>query len=151
MADAIQSVSKDLKNLGLKVTGPRIRILELFMRESDNSGRHLSAEDVYRMLVADKVDIGLATVYRVLTQFEQAGILVRHHLGKDQATFELDDKEHHDHIVCTRCGRVEEFVDEEIERRQNLIAGKYGFQLGGHSMSLYGICAQCLKKEKTKL
>lgn len=101
------------------------------------------------MLLAENLDVGLATVYRVLTQFETAGLLVRRHLGNDLATYELENGEHHDHIVCVRCGKIEEFVDPEIENRQKAIAEKLGFELQGHSLSLYGLCAECRKKAES--
>lgn len=142
---------EELKSMGLKATAPRLKILEIFQKAQTEKGvRHLSAEDVYRMLLEEKIDVGLATVYRVLTQFEAAGILARHHFGDDRATYELDDGAHHDHIVCTRCGRVEEFIDNEIEKRQKQIAAKMGFELESHSLALYGICSDCLKKINKK-
>ena len=147
MSEASASVSQlELKSFGLKATTPRMRILELFLKASGSSVRHLTAEDVYKMLLAENLDVGLATVYRVLTQFETAGLLVRRHLGTDLATYELENGEHHDHIVCVRCGNIEEFVDPEIENRQKAIAEKLGFELQGHSLSLYGLCAECRKK-----
>ncbi|MBU3724173.1 MAG: ferric iron uptake transcriptional regulator [Burkholderiaceae bacterium] len=127
----------DLKNTGLKVTGPRLKVLDIFHRAS---ARHLSAEDVYRALAADSVDIGLATVYRVLTQFEQAGILARSHFESGKAVFELNEGSHHDHLVCLDCGRVEEFYDPEIEDRQRKIAQEKGFELTDHALALYGHC-----------
>ena len=134
---------KELKSAGLKATGPRMRILELFEDALVNGpNRHLTAEDVYKQLVAEEFDVGLATVYRVLSQFESAGLIVRRYFGNDRATYEMDDGSHHDHIVCTRCGRVEEFVDEEIERRQREIAHRLGFELEDHALSLYGICEE---------
>lgn len=140
---------KELKSAGLKATGPRMRILELFEDALVNGpNRHLTAEDVYKQLVAEEFDVGLATVYRVLSQFESAGLIVRRYFGNDRATYEMDDGSHHDHIVCTRCGRVEEFVDEEIERRQREIAHRLGVELEDHALSLYGICEECRKKEK---
>lgn len=140
---------KELKNAGLKATAPRMRILELFQKAQESGAeRHLSAEDIYKQLVAENIEVGLATVYRVLTQFEAAGLIVRHYFGNDRATYEVDDGEHHDHIVCTRCGRVEEFVDKEIEKRQKQMAARLGFELEGHSLSLYGVCEDCRKKEK---
>jgi len=129
----------DLKTTGLKATTPRLRILGLFERASV---RHLSAEEVYRQLAADGLDIGLATIYRVLTQFEQAGLLRRHHFESGKAVFELNDSAHHDHIVCLDCGRVEEFVDEEIERRQATIAADRGFRIRDHSLHLYAECGR---------
>jgi Fur family ferric uptake transcriptional regulator len=130
----------DLKNIGLKATLPRLRILELFEK---SEVRHLSAEEVYRLLLNEGTDTGLATVYRVLTQFEQAGILVRHHFESGKAVFELNRGEHHDHLVCMQCGRVEEFHDAEIEKRQIKIAESRGFSIHDHSLHLY---ADCTKK-----
>ena len=142
---------KELKSAGLKATGPRMRILELFEAALVNGpNRHLTAEDVYKELVAEEFDVGLATVYRVLSQFESAGLIVRRYFGNDRATYEMDDGSHHDHIVCTRCGRVEEFVDEDIECRQREIADRLGFQLEDHALSLYGICRECMRKEFEK-
>jgi len=134
----------DLKSAGLKATFPRLKILDIFRRSSQ---RHLSAEDVYRFLLEEKVEIGLATVYRVLTQFEQAGILMRSQFDGGKAIFELNDGEHHDHLVCTYCGKVEEFWDEEIEDRQHRIAEKHGFTLETHAMVLYGMCRDCQKDQ----
>lgn len=131
----------ELQNIGLKATVPRMTILDLFRKSTT---RHLSAEDVYRQLLADKIDIGLATVYRVLTQFEQAGLLERHHFETDKAVFELKDGKHHDHLVCLQCGRVEEFTDPEIERRQNKVAKERGFAVVEHALYLY---ADCIKKD----
>jgi len=130
----------ELKSIGLKVTVPRMTILDLFRRSAT---RHLTAEDVYRQLLAENFDIGLATVYRVLTQFEQAGLLERHHFESGKAVFELNDGKHHDHLVCLQCGRVEEFADPEIERRQNKVAAQRGFTVVEHALYLY---ADCLKK-----
>jgi Fur family ferric uptake transcriptional regulator len=133
------SKSTDLKSMGLKATFPRLKILELF----ENAGvRHLTAEDVYRMLVAENIDIALATVYRVLTQFEQAGLLERHHFESGKAVFEIKAGQHHDHLVCINCGRVEEFYDEEIERRQKKIAKERGFVIQEHALYLYGVCSK---------
>jgi Fur family ferric uptake transcriptional regulator len=128
---------KDLRNAGLKVTLPRLKILEIL--ESDGV-RHKSAEDIYKSLLGSNEDIGLATVYRVLTQFEAAGLVTRHHFENGMAVFELNRGEHHDHIVCIDCGRVEEFVDVEIEARQKSIAEQRGFEIHDHSMILYGHC-----------
>jgi Fur family transcriptional regulator, ferric uptake regulator len=128
----------DLKNIGLKATLPRIKILEIFQQ---SKVRHLTAEDVYRNLLSEELDIGLATVYRVLTQFEQAGLLSRSNFESGKAVFELNEGTHHDHLVCVDCGRVEEFYDAEIERRQQAIAQERGFKLHEHSLSLYGACA----------
>ena len=128
---------QSLKDIGLKATFPRLKILELF-EKSDL--RHMTAEDVYRLLLADNMDIGLATVYRVLTQFEQAGLLERHHFESGKAVFEMKAGQHHDHLVCINCGRVEEFVDEEIERRQKRIARERGFVIQEHALYLYAEC-----------
>ena len=130
----------DLKNIGLKATLPRLRILDLF-EQSDK--RHLSAEEVYRLLSDEGQDIGLATVYRVLTQFEQAGLLIRHHFDSDKAVFELNQGDHHDHLVCLQCGKVEEFYDAEIEKRQARIAKERGFAIRDHSLQIY---ADCIKE-----
>lgn len=131
------SAPSDLKNIGLKATLPRLKVLELF---ENSEKRHLTAEDIYRMLIAEEIDIGLATVYRVLTQFEQAGLLIRHHFDSDKAVYELNAGEHHDHLVCLQCGHVEEFFDEEIERRQKKIAAERGFTIHDHSLHLYVDC-----------
>jgi len=127
----------DLKTIGLKATGPRLRVLKLF---EHSKVRHLSAEDVYRVLMNEGLDIGLATVYRVLTQFEQAGILQRHHFESGKAVFELNEGSHHDHLVCMQCGRVEEFYDPEIEKRQLRVAKERGFEIREHSLQLYADC-----------
>lgn len=129
----------DLKTIGLKTTLPRLKILNLF---ENSSVRHLSAEDVYKELLNEGEDIGLATVYRVLTQFEQAGLLERHHFESGKAVFELSSDAHHDHLVCLQCGRVEEFYDAEIEKRQIKIAKDRGFSLQEHSLSLYADCTK---------
>jgi Fur family ferric uptake transcriptional regulator len=129
--------SQNLKNIGLKATYPRLRILDLFQHTDQ---QHLTAEEVYRLLTNDDMDIGLATVYRVLTQFEQAGLLERHYFETGKAVFELNKGEHHDHLVCLKCGRVEEFYDAEIERRQNLIATERGFKVKDHALYLYADC-----------
>src|ERR1700756_2313851 len=123
----------DLKNIGLKATLPRLKILEIFQR---SAVRHLTAEDVYRNLLDEGLDIGLATVYRVLTQFEQAGLLVRHHFESGKAVYELNQGGHHDHLVCLQCGRVEEFYDSEIEKRQNKVAKERGFEIHDHQLYL---------------
>ena len=123
----------------MKATGPRLKILEVF--QSANQ-RHLSAEDVYRLLLDDKADIGLATVYRVLMQFEQAGLLLRSNFESGKAVYELDAGQHHDHLVCLDCGRVEEFMDAEIERRQHDIASSRGFKLQEHALALYAHCTR---------
>lgn len=129
----------DLKSSGLKATGPRLRILKLF---EGSKVRHLSAEDVYRFLMKEELDVGLATVYRVLTQFEQAGILKRHHFESGKAVFELNEGAHHDHLVCMQCGRVEEFYDAEIEKRQVRVAKERGFSIREHSLHLYADCTK---------
>lgn len=131
---------QSLKNMGLKATFPRLKILELFEK---STLRHMSAEDVYRMLINENMDIGLATVYRVLTQFEQAGLLERHFFESGKAVFEINSGKHHDHLVCIDCGRVEEFYDPEIEKRQNAIARDRGFAIQDHALYLY---AQCTKQ-----
>ncbi len=128
-----------LKNKGLKVTSPRITVLEIF---NQSKSRHLSAEDVYKKVLEHEGDIGLATVYRVLTQFAEVGILVVTNFETGKTTFELNEGGHHDHLVCLSCGSVVEFHDEEVESRQEIIAKKHGFKLINHSMSLYGLCAK---------
>ena len=139
---------QSLKNMGLKATLPRLKILELFEK---SSLRHMTAEDVYRMLIADNMDIGLATVYRVLTQFEQAGLIERHFFESGKAVFEINRGSHHDHLVCIDCGRVEEFYDAEIERRQNSIAEERGFAIEEHTLYLYARCTKtnCPNREKS--
>jgi len=129
---------QQIRDAGLKVTGPRVKILNMLER---SHRRHLSAEDVYRALLEAGEDVGLATVYRVLTQFEGAGLVTRLHFEGGQAIFELNQGGHHDHLVCVRCGKVEEFFDEEIELRQKDIAQRHGFKLLDHAMSLYGLCS----------
>lgn len=135
----------DLKRVGLKVTHPRLRILRL-LEESEK--HHLSAEDVYRMLVEDGDDAGIpiATVYRVLTQFEAAGLIVRHNFGDGASCYELDHGEHHDHILCISCGRVDEFVDEHIEKHQKEVAERMGYEITDHALYIYGVCADCREK-----
>ncbi len=129
--------SQELKTIGLKVTTPRLRILNLF---ETSQVRHMTAEEVYRQLSKDGIDIGLATIYRVLTQFEQAGLLERHHFEGGRAVFELKQGGHHDHLVCLQCGRVEEFYDPQIERRQEKVAAERGFAIIDHSLYLYAEC-----------
>lgn len=129
--------SEDLHRVGLKVTLPRLRILNV-LETCDR--RHLTADEVYRALLDAGEDVGLATVYRVLTQFESAGIVVRHHFEGGQSVFELNAGSHHDHIVCNQCGRIEEFVDETIERCQREVARRAGFAIRDHSLILYGDC-----------
>jgi Fur family ferric uptake transcriptional regulator len=134
--------SAELKNSGLKATLPRLKILEVFQRAAASGVRHLAAEDVHNSMLAEGLDVGLATVYRVLAQFEQAGLLTRSHFEAGRAVFELDEGAHHDHLVCLDCGRVEEFVDGEIERRQQRIAADRGFRLHDHALALYGECTK---------
>lgn len=131
---------KELKKVGLKVTIPRVTILELLQNSDRN---HYSAEEVFTELRDNDHDIGLATVYRVLSQFEQAGILVKHHFEGGQAIFELETGEHHDHLICMNCNKITEFYDEELEIHQQRIAEKYGYELEEHNMVLYGICSDC--------
>ena len=135
----MSSNSQNLKSIGLKATFPRLKILDLFQKVET---RHLTAEDVYRLLIAEDMDIGLATVYRVLTQFEQAGLLERHYFESGKAVFELNEGSHHDHLVCLDCGRVEEFFDEEIEQRQHRIAEQRGFKIAEHALAIYGSCVK---------
>ncbi len=130
---------EELKSSGLKATLPRIKILELFQQSAQ---RHLTAEDVYKLLLSEGSDIGLATVYRVLMQFEQAGILARNHFEAGKAVFELNEGKHHDHLVCVSCGRVEEFFDPEIEKRQHAVAKAKGFLIADHALSLYANCTK---------
>ena len=129
--------NQDLKRAGLKVTLPRMKILEV-LESSDK--RHLSAEDIYRILLDANEEIGLATIYRVLTQFEGAGLVLRHHFETGQAVFELERGKHHDHLICVKCGKIVEFVDESIEAKQKEIAKKNGFRISDHSLIIYGIC-----------
>jgi len=126
----------ELRQAGLKATLPRLKILEVMQA---NKADHLSAEDVYRKLMDDNEDIGLATIYRVLSQFEDAGLVIRHHFEDGHALFELEQG-HHDHIVCVKCGRIEEFYDPDIENRQRDIAKRSGFDLSKHTLVLYGEC-----------
>ena len=137
----------ELKNTGLKATLPRLKILEIFQKGEQ---RHMTAEDVFRVLLEERSDIGLATVYRVLMQFEQAGLLVRSNFDGGKAIYELDEGQHHDHFVCTACGKVEEFFDPEIEKRQQLIAKAKGWVVRDHTMALYGHCAECAKTRHDK-
>ncbi|KPJ91881.1 MAG: Fur family transcriptional regulator [Gammaproteobacteria bacterium SG8_15] len=132
--------SEELREAGLKATVPRVKILEIMER---SSVRHLSAEDIYKALLEEGEDVGIATIYRVLTQFESAGLVTRHHFEGGISVFELDQGEHHDHILCLKCGKVEEFVDEVIEQRQKDIAEKAGFSMTDHSLNIYGICKDC--------
>ena len=136
-----------LRQAGLRATLPRLKILEIFERSEQ---RHMSAETVYRALLDADEEVGLATVYRVLTQFEGAGLLKRLHFEGGNALFELDSRSHHDHIVCIRCGRVDEFIDETIEKRQQTIAKRHGYSVTDHSLSIYGICAACQNTSTTE-
>jgi Fur family transcriptional regulator, ferric uptake regulator len=139
----------ELKSTGLKATLPRLKILEVFQA---SKLRHMTAEDVFRVLLEERSDIGLATVYRVLTQFEQAGLLVRSNFESGKAVYELDEGQHHDHLVCLECGRVEEFFDPEIEKRQQAIAKMRGFELQEHALSLYASCIKpdCEHRPRSK-
>jgi len=129
----------ELKNTGLKATVPRLKILEIFQKGVQ---RHMTAEDVFRVLLGERSDVGLATVYRVLTQFEQAGILSRSHFESGKAVYELNEGQHHDHLVCLDCGKVEEFYDAEIEKRQHAVAKTKGFAIADHALSLYANCTK---------
>ena len=132
--------TQDLKDAGLKITLPRLKILHAL---ETSKVRHVSAEDVYRLLLDSGEEIGLATVYRVLTQFEDACLVTRHHFEGGHSIFELSPEAHHDHIVCVKCGRVEEFTDREIEKRQEAIALEMGFELTDHQLNMYGLCPSC--------
>jgi Fur family ferric uptake transcriptional regulator len=135
--------SNELRKAGLKVTLPRVKILDI-LEGSDS--RHQSAEDVYKALLDTGEDIGLATVYRVLTQFEAAGLVKRHHFEGGHSVFELNAGAHHDHILCVKCGRVDEFMDETIEQRQQTIAAELGYEMTDHCLYMYGICPECRGK-----
>lgn len=135
--------TSDLRSVGLKVTLPRVKILEILEKQTDQ--KHLSAESVYKILLREGEEIGLATVYRVLTQFEAAGLVTRHHFEGGNSIFELNKGNHHDHIVCMKCGKVDEFTDDTIEQRQIAIAKDLGYELTDHSLYLYGFCSQCKK------
>ena len=140
--------AEEIKNSGLKATGPRMKILGLFQNSTQ---RHMSAEDVYRTLLQQGLDVGMATIYRVLAQFEQAGLLCRNSFDGDKAIYELDEGLHHDHLVCLDCGHVEEFYDAEIEKLQHRIARDKGYRLSEHSLSLYAHCTRtgCPHRDKT--
>lgn len=139
---------KDLRKAGLKVTLPRLKILDIL---EGSAMRHLSAEDIYKSLIESREDIGLATVYRVLTQFEAAGLVTRHHFEDGMAVFELNHGVHHDHIVCLDCGRVEEFFDGGIEERQDAVARRLGFEIRHHALVMYGHCRKpdCDQRSET--
>ena len=134
------SESQELKDAGLKITLPRVKILQIL---ESSPAHHLSAEDVYKQLLTNDEEIGIGTVYRVLTQFEDAGLVKRHHFEGGHSVFEIAKTEHHDHIVCVKCGRVEEFTDAGIERRQQEIADSFGYQLTDHNLNMYGLCPRC--------
>jgi len=137
--------NQDLRKVGLKVTLPRVKILEIL---ETASARHLSADDVYKILLDGGEDIGLATVYRVLTQFESAGLVTRHHFEGGHSVFELSEGHHHDHIRCLRCGRVDEFYDETIEQRQRAVVTEAGWTMTDHTLYLYGVCPDCRRREE---
>ncbi|QRN41862.1 MAG: ferric iron uptake transcriptional regulator [Neisseriaceae bacterium] len=140
----VMSYTTQLKSSGLKVTGPRLKILNLFETHPD---MHMSADDIYRIVLEKNMDIGVATVYRVLTQFEEAGILTRHHFDTGKAVYELNTGDHHDHIICIRCGKVSEFFDTEMEELQEKIASKHGYKILDHALYIYGVCPDCLRKD----
>lgn len=136
--------NRELKKAGLKVTAPRVKILYILETSLETSGvRHLSAEDIYKTLVEMGDDVGLATVYRVLTQFESAGLVIRHHFEGGHSVFELDDGKHHDHLVCIKCSQVVEFIDPVIEQRQEVIAKEKKFRMTDHALYIYGVCERC--------
>ncbi|HID50283.1 MAG TPA: ferric iron uptake transcriptional regulator [Chromatiales bacterium] len=135
--------SQDLKKAGLKATLPRLKILK-FLEAS--KVRHMSAEDVYKAMLEAGDEVGLATIYRVLTQFEAAGLVTRHHFDEGHSVFELNQGSHHDHILCVKCGRVDEFLDEVIEEQQRKIAAEKGYEMTDHALYIYGICPECRKK-----
>ena len=141
--------SSDLRNAGLKVTLPRVKILEILEKQTNE--RHLSAEKVYKILLSEDEEIGLATVYRVLTQFEAAGLVTRHHFEGGNSVFELNKGTHHDHIVCMKCGKVDEFTDQVIEQRQDDIAKDLGYELTDHSLYLYGFCSSCQTNKRVNV
>ncbi len=132
--------STDLKQAGLKTTLPRLRVLSIL---ENSKIRHLSAEDVYKELLDEDDPIGLATVYRVLTQFESAELVIRHNFEGERSVFELNDEDHHDHMICAKCGSVTEFLDKRIEALQEKVAEEHGFSIQDHSLTLYGICKRC--------
>ncbi|MES9903604.1 MAG: ferric iron uptake transcriptional regulator [Sedimenticola sp.] len=132
-----------LKEAGLRTTVPRLKILKIL---EDKGKSHLSAEDVYRILIESGDDVGIATVYRVLAQFESAGVVKKHTFNSERSVYELAEEDHHDHIICTQCGKIEEFFDPELEAKQESIAAKFGFRLFYHDMNMYGLCASCLEK-----
>ena len=137
--------SQQLKEAGLKITLPRIKILQILEQSTEH---HLSAENIYKLLIDTGEDVGLATVYRVLTQFEAAGLVCRHYFEGGSCVFELSQGEHHDHLVCMQCSRVQEFFDEIIEQRQRIIAEEVNFKMTGHALTIYGLCSGCQVKGK---
>ncbi|MBR7001050.1 MAG: ferric iron uptake transcriptional regulator [Neisseriaceae bacterium] len=137
--------TEQIRSLGMKVTGPRLKILSLFETHPEE---HLSAEDVYRLTLEEDLNIGVATVYRVLAQFEEAGILMRHNFDTGKAVYELDRGNHHDHLVCVRCGKITEFCDDRIEKLQDDVAEEHGYEIIDHAMYLYGTCGECQKSVK---
>lgn len=139
--------NQDLRKAGLKITGPRLKILHIL---ETGESRHWSAEGIYKALLEMGDDIALATIYRVLTQFETAGLVVRHHFEGGASFFELDDGKHHDHLVCIHCGSVQEFVDPIIEERQLAIAKEMNFQMSDHHLNIFGLCSQCFSKKAVK-
>ena len=136
----MQSEIQELKDAGLKITAPRVKIFQIL---ESSTIRHMTAEDVYRQLIANSEDIGLATVYRVLTQFETAGLVKRHNFEEGRSVFELATADHHDHLLCVKCGRVEEFNDAEIETLQRKVAKKLGYELTDHNLNMFGLCPDC--------
>ncbi|MDB0571734.1 ferric iron uptake transcriptional regulator [Ralstonia solanacearum] len=134
--------STDLRRVGLKATSPRVKILDILAAGTDH-GRHLSAEEVYRQLLSLDIDIGISTVYRVLNQLVDAGVLLRHTFEAGHAVYEINEGAHHDHLICLTCGRVEEFHDDAIESRQESVAAERGFVLREHALALYGVCPAC--------
>jgi Fur family ferric uptake transcriptional regulator len=136
----MQSETQELKDAGLKITAPRVKIFQIL---ESSTIRHMTAEDVYRQLIANSEDIGLATVYRVLTQFETAGLVKRHNFEEGRSVFELATADHHDHLLCVKCGRVEEFNDAEIETLQRKVAKKLGYELTDHNLNMFGLCPDC--------
>jgi Fur family transcriptional regulator, ferric uptake regulator len=136
--------NSELRKAGLKITGPRIKILHILESAKEH---HLRAEEIYRLLIDAGEDIGLATVYRVLTQFEEAGLVIRHHFEEGYSVFELDLGAHHDHLVCIKCGDVKEFVDDMIEERQKDVATRAGYSMTDHSLTIYGFCQPCQGKQ----
>ena len=139
--------SQQLKDAGLKITMPRLKVLQILEQAADH---HLSAESVYKALLEMGEDVGVATVYRVLTQFEAANLVVRHNFEGGHSVFELRQEEHHDHLVCVKCGRVEEFLDEIIEQRQKMIAEQANFKMTDHALNIYGLCPNCQKSESMR-